>query len=226
MAATSDWCLIFDCDGTLVDSEPLLADEIATAFTSLGFPFVPDDYLHIYRGTAFLSILDQLQTRHGPVPVTPEQAAKAEADMRVRLLKRMETDMGLIDGAEEALEALKEIPHCIASNGPGNKVRLSMKVTGLGRYFGDRLYSGYDLKCWKPDPGLFLKAAKDLGSRPDHCIVIDDAVVGVRAGLAAGMHTLHFKPNHPDEVTPEGAETLYDLRDLPTVVARLIAVTS
>lgn len=226
MAATSDWCLIFDCDGTLVDSEPLLADEIATAFTSLGFPFVPDDYLHIYRGTAFLSILDQLQTRHGPVPVTPEQAAKAEADMRVRLLKRMETDMGLIDGAEEALEALKEIPHCIASNGPGNKVRLSMKVTGLGRYFGDRLYSGYDLKCWKPDPGLFLKAAKDLGSRPDHCIVIDDAVVGVRAGLAAGMHTLHFKPNHPDEVTPEGAETLYDLRDLPTVVTRLIAVTS
>ncbi|WP_414501008.1 HAD family hydrolase [Zymobacter sp. IVIA_12111.31 C1] len=223
MAATSDWCLIFDCDGTLVDSEPLLADEIATAFTSLGFPFVPDDYLHVYRGTAFLSILNQLQARHGPLPVTTEQAAKAEAEMRVRLLKRMETDMGLIDGAEEALDALADIPHCIASNGPGNKVRLSMQVTGLGRYFGDHLYSGYDLKCWKPDPGMFLKAARDLGSRPEHSIVIDDALVGVNAGLAAGMHTLHFKPHHPDEPTPEGALELYDLRDLPQVVARLMA---
>lgn len=223
MAATSGWCLIFDCDGTLVDSETLLAEEIATAFTSLGFPFVPDDYLHVYRGTAFLSILKQLQQQHGPIPVTQEQAAKAEADMRIRLLARMETDMELIDGAEEALEALCHIPHCIASNGPGNKVRLSMKVTGLGRYFGDRLYSGYDLKCWKPDPGMFLKAARDLGSRPERSIVIDDALVGVQAGLAAGMHTLHFKPNHPDEPTPEGAHTLYSLHDLPQIVAQLMA---
>lgn len=222
MAVTPNWCLIFDCDGTLVDSEPLLADEIAIAFTSLGFPFEPDDYLQIYRGTAFLSILDQLQIRHGPLPVTAENAAKAEADMRVRLLKRMETDMGLIKGAEEALEALADIPHCIASNGPGNKVRLSMKVTGLGHYFGDHLYSGYDLKCWKPDPGLFLKAAKALGSLPKHSIVIDDALVGVQAGLAAGMHTLHFKPNHPNEITPEGAIALYDLRDLPAIVTCLM----
>lgn len=101
-----------------------------------------------------------------------------------------------------------------------------MQVTGLGRYFGDRLYSGYDLKCWKPDPGLFQKAAKDLGSRPEHCIVIDDALVGVQAGLAAGMHTFHFKPHHLDEPTPTGAVPLYDLRELPAAVARLMAEKS
>ena len=215
------WCLIFDCDGTLVDTESLLADEIAAAFNALGFPFTASDYLETYRGTAFDTIVEQLQQRHGPIDFTAQQAREAQNAMRVRLNARMKEEITLIDGALEMLKALEHIPHCIASNGPGDKIRLSMQMTGLGRFFGDRLYSGYDMKCWKPAPGMFLQAARELGSTPERSIVIDDAMVGVHAGLAAHMHTVHFKGMHPKEATPEGAIPLYSLRDLPAVVERI-----
>lgn len=216
------WGLLFDCDGTLVDSEPLLADALADTFTAMGLPFTADDYLHRYRGTRFHTILERLEAFYQRPAQLDRPLNEVEADMRVALLSRIEHSLKMIEGVPEALEALQKFPCGVASNGPLSKIRLSMRVSGLANHFGEHLYSAYEVGHWKPDPGLFLAAANGLGVPPARCIVIDDAQVGVDAGLAAGMQVIHYL-HHPDEPTSAGAHRLLHTRDLPALVATLTA---
>ena len=80
------------------------------------------------------------------------------------------------------------------------KVQLTLDLTGLLPYVGERIYSAYDHGCFKPDPALFLIAARDLGADPAHCAVVEDSVPGLLAGVAAGMRVFSL---HPREGVPE-----------------------
>ncbi|MCK0715272.1 HAD family hydrolase [Chromohalobacter sarecensis] len=212
-------CLLFDCDGTLVDSEPLLADVMADVLTRAGLPFTTSQYMEEFRGVRFANIVSELERRFGALDDATRDAA--EAEMRSTMQTRMSTELQPIPGIREALDRLTEHPRCVASNGPEHKIRRALDSTGLRAYFGDRLYSGYTIERWKPDPELFLHAAREMGVAPERCVVIDDADVGVAAGLAAGMRTIHINRFPERETTPEGAITLHHMRDLPSAVARL-----
>ena len=111
-------------------------------------------------------------------------------------------------------------PICVASSGPMEKIRLSLSLTGLLPFFEGRIFSSYDLGCWKPDPGLFVHAAHVMGVAPNHCAVVEDSLPGVRAGLAAGMTVYALlSPGFDDSVLPDGVvkvTRLADLRRLPT----------
>ena len=81
---------------------------------------------------------------------------------------------------------------CVASNGPREKIALSLSITGLLSFFDGRIFSSYELQTWKPDPGLYLHAAGAMKVAPENCAVVEDSVLGVRAGLAAGMRVFAY----------------------------------
>lgn len=212
-------CLLFDCDGTLVDSEPLLAAEMATSLTAAGLPFRAEDYMGGFRGARFRHIVAELEAQYGKVD--PDHLESLETTMRANLNHRLTTDLVPIAGAPEALAALSRFPMGVVSNGPENKVRTSLNTVGLSETFGNSLFSGYTANCWKPDPCLYLHAASIMGFAAEDCIAIDDAIVGVQAALAAGMTVVHLNRFPDAEETPEGAHMITSMYQLPTVIGRL-----
>lgn len=211
--------LLFDCDGTLVNSEPLLAEEMAVGLNSIGLPFASSDYLGEFRGARFRRIVAELQHRYGEVE--PERLDCMEQKMRANLASRLATELTTIPGARESLDALSRFPSAVVSNGPESKIHTALQTTGLANYFGNRLFSGYTANCWKPEPCLHLHAASIMGYAAHDCIAIDDALVGVRAALQAGMTVIHLNRFPDAEITPEGAIMISSMYQLPAVVERL-----
>ncbi|MDR5900213.1 HAD-IA family hydrolase [Halomonas vilamensis] len=211
--------LLFDCDGTLVDSEPLLAEEMAVGLNAVGLPFAASDYMGEFRGARFRRIVAELQKRHGDV--TADQLDIMESAMRANLAERLTSELTTIPGVREALTQLSAYPSAVVSNGPENKIRAALHTTRLSEYFGERLFSGYTANCWKPEPCLHLHAASIMGFNAYDCIAIDDALVGVQAALEAGMTVIHLNRFSDVERTPEGAIMISSMLQLPAVVERL-----
>lgn len=211
--------LLFDCDGTLVDSEPLLAEEMATALTGVGLPFQRHDYMGEFRGARFRTIVAELQSRFGAVD--PESLESAERTMRDNLAKRLARELKTLPGVFETLENLRRFPSAVVSNGPESKIQAALKATQLAAYFGKRFFSGYTANCWKPEPCLHLHAASIMGFGARDCIAIDDALVGVRAALKAGMTVIHLNRFPESETTPDGAIMIDSMAQLTGVVKRL-----
>ena len=212
-------CLLFDSDGTLVDSEVLLAEVMGDILPAFNLPFSAWQYLEEFRGVRFQTIIEALEERHGPL--AEGRFPALEGEMRGLMKKRMRAELLPIDGMPEALAALAAHPKAVVSNGPAGKIQCAMESSGLAPHFGENLYSAYTLNVWKPDPGLYLKAAEAMGHPPERCVVIDDAAVGVAAGLAAGMRVIHLNRFPEVETTPDGAVTIHHARELPDAVARL-----
>jgi HAD superfamily hydrolase (TIGR01509 family) len=173
--------IIFDCDGTLVDSEVLGTRVLCGELAALGHAIDEPTALSLFRGSKMADLIHALETRFGcalPPTFVPDYRARLAVEFREHLRP--------MPGARETLEALT-IPVCVASSGPRDKIELSLSLTGLRDYFGPRVYSAYDVGVWKPDPGLFLHAARSLEVLPEDCAVVEDSLPGVTAGLAAGM---------------------------------------
>lgn len=96
-------------------------------------------------------------------------------------------------GIRELLNRLT-LDFCVASSGPPDKIRTSLTTTQLIHHFEGRMYSSYDIKSWKPEPGIFLHAAAEMGYRPQDCLVIEDSLAGIQAAQAGGFEVLHFRP--------------------------------
>lgn len=220
-ATTADYCLLFDSDGTLVDSEVLLAEVMGDILPEFGLPFSARQYMEEFHGVRFHTIVNTLEARFQPL--TEDQAATLEAGMRTRMEARMRAELEPIAGIPDALDQLSSYAKAVVSNGPERKIRCAMESTGLGHHFKGNLFSAYTLNVWKPDPELYRKAAAAMGYAPEQCIVIDDAAVGVEAGLAAGMHVIHINHFPDEESTPEGAVGIQHANELPGVIARLVA---
>ena len=216
---TAPLCLLFDSDGTLVDSEPLLARAMAETFPDFGLPFTPEQYMEEFRGVRFLDIVLELEQRFGVLDDARRDVM--EDRLRDNMAARMKAELTPVPGIPEALAALSGHPKAVASNGPLAKIRLAMATSGLAPHFGDNLYSAYELQVWKPDPGLYLAAAEGMGAEPENCVVIDDAAVGVEAGLKAGMQVIHINHFPDEEHTPEGAIAITHASELVTAIERL-----
>lgn len=203
--------VIFDCDGTLVDSEPLANAALVEALAALGIQLSLEESMRRYVGGRMADCVADIERRTGrklPDAFVP--------DLRARTAQLFRAHLRPMDGAHETLQAL-QVPVCVASSGPMDKIRLSLGVTGLVRFFApDRVFSAYDVGAWKPDPRLFLHAADALGVAPGRCAVVEDSRPGIEAGVNAGMHTFWFRPHGavPDTVT-----ALHQLADLPHLLA-------
>jgi HAD superfamily hydrolase (TIGR01509 family) len=140
-------------------------------------------------------------------------------EFRARCAARFELELEPVAGIEAVLAGL-EVPFCVASNGPREKMDVSLRVAGLRDYFGSRIVSAYEVGVFKPAPDLFLEAARVMGADPRRCAVIEDSVAGVRAGVAAEMSVFAYCP--PNEFAihrSEGATPFADMRELPRLLA-------
>lgn len=182
--------VIFDCDGVLVDSETLSAQVMRTMAREYGASFTGDSALAFIQGrkvAEWTAELGEMVGRELPEGFVPE--------FRKRCTDAFDRDLVAIDGIEDVLTAM-DPPFCCASSAPMQKIRHVLGHTGLLRFFPeDRLYSAYEVKVWKPDPGLFLHAAARHGVAPERCAVVEDSAPGVRAGIRAGMTVFAYAPD-------------------------------
>ncbi|MHC5770527.1 MAG: HAD-IA family hydrolase [Nostoc sp.] len=199
-------CVIFDLDGTLVDSESLCNQ----AFIDL-LPFINESVESLisrYRGRKLALILADIEKRYGV-----KLPRDFEVTYRQRVNELFEFYLQPITGVPEMLKTL-EYPICVASSAPIAKIRQALNVTSLSHYFGDRLFSSYDIGSWKPDPGLFLYAANRMGYSPKYCVVIEDSDVGIEAAHSAGIYALKYSREEEAEKQNNVFSNMKHLRKL------------
>jgi HAD superfamily hydrolase (TIGR01509 family) len=173
--------IIFDCDGTLVDSEPIALGVMVRYLAELGVVASEAEAVSRFVGGKLADSIAALEASIGRrLPLS------FVGEFRRRRSDAMRTHLRPIDGARELLAAL-DVPVAVASNGPLDQTVLSLEVTGLLPHFAANVFSAYDIQAWKPDPALFLHAAKNLGVEPSRCAVVEDSATGIEAGVAAGM---------------------------------------
>nr|WP_315490453.1 HAD-IA family hydrolase [uncultured Rhodoferax sp.] len=209
--------VIFDLDGTLVDSETLCCQAFLDLVPALSDPV--DVVVDRYRGKKLAVILRDIESRIGA-----RLAENFEQLYRQHVAERFASDLKPIPEVPEMLGALQH-PFCIASSGPLEKITHALAVTGLAPLFGHRIFSSYVVGSWKPDPGLFLHAAKAMGFAPEHCVVVEDSPVGLEAAAAAGMRALHYAPHGTAQVSDNTFSTMSALPALLQGIANAHAIT-
>lgn len=206
--------VIFDCDGTLVDSEGLQQEALVECLRELGHGLSVAEAGARYTGWRMADCLEDLEQRLARA-LPPD----FERTVRARTAGVFRQRLRPIAGAGEVLAQLR-IPYCIASSGPREKIELSLSLTGLLPYFRDRIFSAYEVGAWKPDPGLFLHAARSMGVAPARCAVVEDSEPGIRAGLAAGMTVFALLAEGGERLAAlESVQILRRLADLPALLA-------
>ena len=218
--------VIFDCDGVLIDSETIAHEVEVEAMKRLGLLFDSHAYKARFQGLAVKDWSAALDEDHRgqtgrPLPEGFIQSINAE------ITRRVLGDVRPIDGAVEAARAFRGLK-AIASSSP--KLELHGKIRGLGLWeeFNGHVYSGDDVRRGKPAPDLFLLSAEKLAVEPRRCVVIEDSVNGVRAGVAAGMTVWgfvggpHCLPDQGEQLTGAGAvRVLSHMDDVGTALRTL-----
>lgn len=178
--------VIFDCDGVLIDSEiisaRMLVDELSGLGVVIDLPYVAQHFL----GRSYPTVMAQIRREFG-LDLPPE----FEDQYRSRLMAAFETGLRVMPGVTEVLQTLA-LPWCVATSSSPMRARRSLEIAGLAGLVGDGLYTATMVARGKPAPDLFLHVAKVNGVDPARCLVIEDSLNGVKAGLAAGMVVWRF----------------------------------
>lgn len=192
--------VIFDCDGTLVDTEPLYNTITSELLTELGLEgYSPERCIELFGGLSWSTIKAKLENEHGP-DLIPR-------DIIDRYIKtantRMDQGLKTPHGAANFIETVKQTRKiCVASNGERNNVIKSLQVTQLLPHFPDaHIFTKIQVERPKPARDLFLFTADKMGVEPKNCLVIEDSLSGVKAGVAANMNVIGFTgtAHKPDE---------------------------
>ena len=181
-------CIIFDCDGTLVDSEYLFNQALSEKLSGKGVFLSAEKLVQRFRGVKLFTVLEQLEAEH---LVTLDEEFIEDYRSLVGVL--FSNELLACVGVVETLAKIK-LAMCVASNGPVEKMQLALSVTGLADFFGDSVFSAYEVNAWKPDPKLFMHAADQMGFSPAECLVLEDSLVGIEAANAAGMRAVLYDP--------------------------------
>jgi len=206
--------VIFDCDGVLVDSEPIANRVLAEHLTAAGYPTTTEESVERYMGGSFAAMADDVRSRFGGV-LRPEFAERYHAD----LYAAFDGELLAVAGIASVVDGLG-LPTCVASSGTSERIRRVLGVTGLLPRFEGRIFSAVEVERGKPAPDLFLHAAARMGVAPARCAVVEDSPRGVAAGVAAGMAVLGYAGRTPAErLAP--AVTFSDMRSLPGLLAGL-----
>jgi HAD superfamily hydrolase (TIGR01509 family) len=214
--------VIFDCDGVLVDSEPITNRIISEELTRHGLPTSVEDCARLYVGGTLAGICREARARGATLP--DDWVATTYALYFETLAREVEP----VPGIAAALDHLDTagLPYCVASNGPVRKMEVTLGRCRLAERLGERVFSAHVLGSPKPEPGLFLHAAAAMGVRPADCVVVGDSPNDAIAARAAGMRCLGYcRDTPPERLAALGAETFDDMAALPALLG-LSAVSS
>ncbi len=207
--------VIFDCDGVLVDSEPIANRILAEQLRSAGLHMPEEEVMRRFVGRTregCLTLATGLLGRDLPRDFAPKWDAA--------LFEALRNEVKAIDGVVELILSLS-IPFCVASNGTRDRLRLTLETAGLLPLFEGRIYCAADVAHPKPAPDLFLHAAKSMGVSPARSAVIEDTPAGARAGNAAGMTVFGYAGGTSSTraaLEAEGAKVFGAMATLATLI--------
>jgi HAD superfamily hydrolase (TIGR01509 family) len=212
--------IIFDCDGVLVDSEPLAMAVLLDTIRGAGLELDPEIGYELFLGRSLASIGRTLVEDFGI-----KLDAVALEEMRQRLYARFRADLRPIPHLPEVVAGLP-VPFCVASSSQPERIELALRLTGLWPYFEGKLFSATMVRNGKPAPDLFLLAAERMGYDPANSLVVEDSPAGIRAAQAAGMRVLAYNGGgHARNVQHEARLRALDpdwlsddMRDLSTII--------
>ena len=211
--------VIFDCDGVLVDSEPLANASFSRALKAQGLDWSAEETIRRLMGLSLKSALEICEAEIGR-KLPDDFLEKMQA---VTYQSFREAPLMPVAGVKEAVLALQAagVATCVASSGTPEKMRFTLGLTGLWDLFDGRIFSASQVPRGKPFPDLFLHAAIAMDVQPFECTVVEDAVPGVQAARAAGMRALAYAgaPHaHREALQAAGGRLFDDMKQLPDLV--------
>ncbi len=214
--------IIFDCNGVLVDSEPIATTVASQEFRNIGIDITPETVARYFAGRRPSEMFAEIESASGV-----RLPSKFPISVSAAILQRLQEELRPIPHVVHALTWLRG-PKCVASSSSPERVRVSLEVTELDRFFGDKVFSANDVKQGKPAPDLFLHVASRVGAAPKDCFVVEDSPAGVSAAVAAGMTAIgfvggsHAEPNLAAKLTGAGAAAVVaDMRALKSTIVEL-----
>lgn len=211
--------IIFDFDGVIADSEVLSNTVLAECVSEAGLPTTLDDAYRLYMGKRVSEIVAAVEASLGR-PLD----ADFGADFQKRALARFRSDLKAVAGVQDYLAAFANLHRCIASTSSPERLAVCLDALNLAEMFGANVFSSELVPRGKPHPDIFLYAARRFQVDPAQCLVIEDSVGGVQAGVAAGMPVIgllaasHIRDGHDERLGEAGvhfvAATFDDASDL------------
>ncbi|MBX3494093.1 MAG: HAD family phosphatase [Parvibaculum sp.] len=210
--------VIFDCDGVLVDTEPVANRLLVRVLAEDGFHASYEETRRFFVGRTMEAVMRHVEEAIGrPLREDWPEYIRAET------FKAFAAGIDAVPGVEAVLRTLKSraIPFCVASSGKFEKMRFTLGATKLLPLVEDVLFSAEEVAHGKPAPDLFLHAAARMGHTPETCLVVEDSVPGVQAAVAAGMPVVGYAGDpHTDAegLKSEGAHVISDMSALPALL--------
>ncbi len=211
MADAEKGLVIFDCDGVLVDSEPISISVLVQAMRDAGIEIDEEGAYQRFLGRSLATLIGTLESEFN---VFADEAFLER--IRNDLYARFRTELKPIPGVGAAIDAL-DIPCCVASSSQLERIRLSLGLTGLLDRFEPNIFSASMVERGKPAPDLFLHAARAMNVAPARCIVVEDSPAGIIAARAAGMTVFVFtggshahSPSYRAELQRLSPEVVFD----------------
>ncbi|WP_066734908.1 HAD family phosphatase [Cupriavidus sp. D384] len=216
-------CVIFDCDGVLVDSEPIVHRVLNRVLNELGIEITLEESMKWFLGRAVRDELGNIEARLGkPLP------RNFLSEWFVRRDAALIEELEAVPHIRQTIEAIKArgLPVCVASGADRIKVKLQLTHTDLLGLFVDpqdqreHIFSATEVEHSKPAPDVYLLAARTMGVEPSRCAVVEDSPTGATAGVAAGMTVFGYAARtDADELRAVGVKTLFtDMRNLPELI--------
>ena len=196
-------CVIFDCDGVLVDSEVISNTVLVDMANTFGAGLEYDSALELFRGKSMNLCLEIIESR-----IKQTLPSDFEKNYRAQTAIAFERDIQAVSGVKSLIEQLK-VPFCVASSGPEPKIKLNLRLTGLIEFFENKMFSCYGIQKWKPDPGVFLWAAETMGYKVEECVVVEDTLTGVTAAKNGGFFTIGFSERDVNDTLSSKADVTF-----------------
>ncbi len=213
--------VLFDCDGTIMDTELLAAECEVEALSAYGIKLTPREFSARFAGTSSEVVKDAMEEELGR-SLPDDHIKTVKSKMREKLWREAKP----MPGIQELLDQLDQ-PRCVCSNADMEKLKIELTRGELWDRFRPYVFSAHDLESnkRKPEPDIFLHAAAEFEVAPENCVVVEDSIAGIKAGKAAGMRVIgftggsHTHPAHADELTEAGAETVVRrLAEIPAII--------
>jgi len=214
--------ILFDCDGVLVDSELITNGVLCQMLGEAGWDLSPAECLRLFIGRTVRSEAARIEAETGR-PFTDAWLAEFYERRNVRL----RAELAAIPNAPEAVRAVHARLGgriACASGADRQKVEMQLEQVGLAPLFAGRVFSGHEMPATKPAPDVYLAAAAALGIPPARCLVVEDTVTGVTAGVAAGATVVGYSPSSighgsPEDLRAAGAvRIIADMAELPALL--------
>ncbi|OAN78937.1 haloacid dehalogenase [Jannaschia sp. EhC01] len=209
--------VIFDCDGVLVDSEPVSNQVTVDALADMGIHMSLDEIMGMFVGKSMAQVAAGVRAMGAPLPGTDAQwITELYAETYARLRKGVDPIPGVV-GVLDALDAAG-VPYCVASNGSDQKMDITLGATGMAHRFERKRFSAHTLGVSKPDPELFFIAAKYMSVVPGRAVVIEDSASGALGAQRAGMRCFGYAPMGGADLEEVGAQVFRTMDDLPALL--------